>query len=71
MDDKMKLFLVNYNHAGQRYALELHATDAEDAKARLSSLLYGRVSGEVTAKLPAPLGPLAPLICWFRNLKAS
>lgn len=66
----MKAFLVNYNHGGQRYALELHATDAEDAKARLGSLLYGRVSGEVAMKLPAPLGPLAALVCWFRNLMA-
>jgi hypothetical protein len=63
----MKAFLVNYQHGGQRYALELHATDAEDAKARLNSLLYGRVMGEVTAKLSAPLGPLASLICTVRN----
>ena len=63
----MKAFLVNYQHGGQRYALELHATDAEDAEARLNSLLYGRVLGEVTAKLPASLGPLASLICSFRN----
>ncbi|OYY71204.1 MAG: hypothetical protein B7Y47_08215 [Sphingomonas sp. 28-63-12] len=63
----MKAFLINYNHGGQRYALELHATDAEDAKARLNSLLYGRVCGEVAMKLPAPLGPLAGLICSLRN----
>lgn len=63
----MKAFLVNYQHGGQRYALELHAADAEDAKARLNSLLYGRVLGEVVAKVPGPLGPLASLICSFRN----
>jgi hypothetical protein len=63
----MKPFLVNYQHGGQRYALELHAVDAEDAKARLNSLLYGQVMGEIAAKLPAPLGPLASLICSFRN----
>jgi len=66
----MKPFLVNYQHGGQRYALELHAEDAEDAKARLSSLLYGRVLGEVTAKVPATLGPLASLICSVRNVFA-
>lgn len=63
----MKPFLVNYQHGGQRYALELHAIDAEDARARLNSLLYGRVLGEVTAKVPAVMGPLAKLICSFRN----
>lgn len=63
----MKPFLVNYQHGGQQYALELHATDAEDAKARLNSLLYGRVMGEVAAKLPSSLGPIAALICSVRN----
>lgn len=66
----MKPFLINYQHRGEQYALELHATDVEDAKARLNSLLYGRVCGEITGKLPAPLGPLASLICWFRNSAA-
>jgi hypothetical protein len=63
----MKAFLVNYRHDGQRYALELHAVDAADAKARLGSLLYGQVLGEVVAKVPAPLGPLASLLCSVRN----
>lgn len=64
----MKAFLVNYQHGGQRYALELHATDAEDAKARLSSLLYGQVCGEVALKLPASTGLFASLVCSFRNM---
>jgi hypothetical protein len=63
----MKTFLVNYQHGGQQYALKLHATDAEDAKARLNSLLYGRVLGEVAVTLPASLGPFASLICSIRN----
>lgn len=66
----MKPFLINYQHGGQRYALELYANDAADAKARLNSLLYGRVCGEVAMKLPAQLGPLAALVCWFRNVIA-
>jgi hypothetical protein len=63
----MRAFLVNYQHGGQQYALELHATDAEDAKARLNSLLYGRVLGEVAVKVPAFASPLAKLYCTFRN----
>lgn len=64
----MKPFLVNYQYGGQRYALELHATDAEDAKERLRNLMYGQVMGEVGMKIPAPLGPLASLVCSVRNL---
>lgn len=63
----MRTFLVNYNHGGDSYALELRAHDAEDAKLRLNSLLYGRVCGEVAMKLPAALGPFASLICSVRN----
>ena len=64
----MNTFLVNYNHDGQRYALELQAIDVADAKARLHSLSYGRVCGEVAIKLPAQLRPLVALICWWRNV---
>ena len=63
----MKTFLVNYQHGGQRYALELQATDAADAKERLGSLLYGQVCGAVMAHVPAFTGPLAGLICSVRN----
>lgn len=63
----MRTFLVNYQHGGQRYALEIQAEDAEDAKARLGSLMFGQVQGEVAAKLPASLGPFASIICSVRN----
>lgn len=63
----MKPFLVNYQHGGQRYALEIQATDADDAKARLASLMYGRVLGEVVGKVPASFGPFARLLCSLRN----
>ncbi len=66
----MKTFLVNYQHGGQRYALEIRAADEADAKSRLGSLVYGRVQGEVSAKLPFPLGPFARLFCSVRNALA-
>ena len=66
----MKAFLVNYQHGGQRYALEIQATNAEDAKARLGSLMYGRVLGEVAGKIPGSLGPFARLFCSLRNALA-
>lgn len=64
----MKPFLINYQHGGEQFALEIYATDADDAKARLGSLFYGRVCGEITAKLPASTGVLSTMICWFKNV---
>lgn len=66
----MKTFLVNYQHGGKRCALEIPAADADDAKARLGSLLYGRVVGEVALKVPAQLGPLGRAFCSVRNALA-
>ena len=63
----MKSFLVNYRYGGQRYALEIPAADAAEAKDRLGSLLYGQVLGEVVGKVPASIGLLASLICLLRN----
>jgi hypothetical protein len=63
----MKTFLVNYQFGGEQHALKLQAADAEEAKARLNSLIYGRVLGEVAVTLPASLSPFASLICSVRN----
>ena len=63
----MKSFLVNYQHEGRRYAREVPAADAADAKARLHSLLYGQVLGEIAGKVPASLGLIARLTCSLRN----
>ena len=66
----MRTYLVNYRHDGKLCALALPASDEDDAKRRLSSLLYGRIQGELVAKIPASLGPLASLLSAVRNMLA-
>lgn len=64
----MKIFLVNFQHRGERYVLELPAHDADDAQARLKSLVYGRVMGQLAHKLPAAFKPFVGVTCLLRNL---
>lgn len=66
MDD-LKTFLVSYRHEGTQWNVEIKARDFADAKARVGQLALGRVEGEVLAKIPASLGPLAALTAWVRN----
>ena len=62
-----KPYLVSYRHEGAEWNIELHARDWEDAKARLARLPYATIDGEVALVLPAPAGPLAPIIVAVRN----
>ena len=48
----MRTFLICYRHEGSEWILELKARDAEDAKARLKTLPYADLSGELIAKIP-------------------
>ncbi|MBL8645277.1 MAG: hypothetical protein JNK21_15200 [Rhodospirillaceae bacterium] len=62
-----RTFLVSYNYDGAEWILELKATDLSDAKARLARLPYARIDGELMAKIPATLGPIAIAIAAIRN----
>ena len=70
MTNGFQTYLVSYRHEGEEWTLELLASSAEDARQRLSKLVFGRVDGVLFAKLPANLGPLASLIVRLRNLLA-
>lgn len=63
----MRTFLVSYTYGGAEWVLELKATDFSDAKARLARLPYARVDGELMAKIPAALGPIAVIAAAIRN----
>lgn len=63
----MRTYLITYNHDGAEWLLEIKAKDAADAKARLARLPYGRVDGELVAKVPGSLGPIAMIITAIRN----
>ncbi len=65
---KMQRYLVSYRHDGDEWNLELIASNVDDARQRLRSLTLGRIEGQVVAKVPAGLGPLAALAVWVQNL---
>ncbi|WP_374526006.1 hypothetical protein [Sphingopyxis sp.] len=64
---EFKSYLVSYRHDGGEWNIELPATSIEDARQRLSQLHFGRVEGEVIARIPSSLGPIAMLAAWARN----
>jgi hypothetical protein len=68
---KMKTFLVAYRHEGSEWNIELPALSIEDARQRLSQLALGRLEGEVVAKIPSALGPIASLAAIARNALAG
>jgi hypothetical protein len=61
--------LLEYEFDGERYVLELHASNQEEAMRRVRCLSANAVYlGEVVAVIPATLGWLARLSVWFANL---
>ena len=54
--EKMRTYLVSYNHEGARWNLELKARDMADARARLSRLVFASLDGEIMARIPMPSG---------------
>lgn len=65
---KFKTYLVSYRHDGAQWNIELPATSLADAEQRLSQLTFGKVDGEIIAKIPGSMGPLAMLLTRLRNL---
>lgn len=66
-DDDFKTYLFEYDHDGSRWSFEIKATSVEDAEARVQRLPWARYVGELQGILPAPLGFVARLLCWWRN----
>ena len=53
-----KLYLFEYRHDGRWWGLQITASDAEDARARLRALAFAQYRGEVFASIPVPAGGL-------------
>jgi len=66
-DGTLKTFLVSYRHDGAEWGLELKALSLQDARARLARLPYATLDGELVARVPAPLGPIAIIATAIRN----
>ena len=63
----MRTFLVRYNYAGAEYGIEIMATNAAEAQARISQLAYAKLDGELIATVPTVLGPIAVVAAAIRN----
>ena len=64
---KFKRYLVSYRHDGGERNIEIPATSFEDARRRLGQLHFGRVEGELIARIPSSIGAIAVLAAWARN----
>lgn len=52
MNDGFRDFLFTYRHDGAEWGIQIRATSAEDAMARLQSLAWAKYNGEVIATIP-------------------
>jgi len=60
---------VSYRHKGQQWCTELHAESFEDAEERVRALgSWGRVDGEIMARIPAGAELLARIVAGLGNL---
>ncbi len=65
--DKFKPFLVRYRYDGAEWSFSLKARDLDDAKARIKSLHFAKIDGELVMEIPGYTGPLASIIITIRN----
>jgi hypothetical protein len=66
---QFQTYLFTYRHDDAEWTLEIKARNVHDAKARLKALPFARLDGELVAKVPLSLGPLAKLAVWLRNVR--
>jgi hypothetical protein len=66
-DSGFRPFLFSYRYEGAEWNIEVPARSWDDAKKRVSALTFARCEGEVIARMPAALGPMARLVAFIRN----
>ncbi|RWC38566.1 MAG: hypothetical protein EOS28_29415 [Mesorhizobium sp.] len=62
-----KSFLFSYRYEGAEWNIEIPARSWEDARKRVSALAFAKCDGEVIARMPAALGPIARIGTVIRN----
>jgi len=69
MMNELKTHLFSYNYEGSQYSLEIPAHSEEEAKSRLTRMVYANYDGELVATVPAmPVsGIFVRLVTWLRN----
>lgn len=64
-----KWYLVEYEHDGSKWNLDILAKDKRDAALRVENLFNAKLLGEHVATIPAVSGISLAVrfICWIRN----
>ena len=70
MNASYQTHVFRYRHDGAEWLLEIKATDADDARARLGKLTWADYQGVTGTKLPVVLAPIGILWVWARNAAA-
>jgi len=67
-----KWYLVEYEHDGSKWNLDILARDDGDASRRVENLFNAKLLGQHVATIPAATGVSVAvrLLCWLRNLLA-
>jgi len=64
---KFKTYLFSYTHNGSEWGFEIQAENEEDARLRVSKMIYAKYDGELAMKIPAQLGLLPRLLIFLLN----
>jgi len=64
---KFKTYLFSYTHNGSEWGFEIQAENEEDARLRVSKMIYAKYDGEIAMKIPAQLGLLPRLLIFLLN----
>jgi hypothetical protein len=66
-----KTYLFTYNFDGASWQLPIKARTPEEARARLSRILYAEYTGELIASIPVPLNIFSRVFTFFAKLFRS
>jgi len=64
---KFKTYLFSYTHNNSEWGFEIQAENEEDAKLRVSKMIYARYDGELAMKIPAQSGILPRILIMLLN----
>jgi len=67
---EFKTFTCSFPYEGGQWGFDIMAVDFADAQSRLKAIGWGKVDGEVVARIPAMGGAGGIFVrigCWWRN----
>ena len=66
--EEYRLFTFEYGFDRKRFTGEVWARDWDEAQAKVQAMGWGKVDGQLLARVPASIGWWIPLFVWFRRL---